>query len=292
MLAVLVATAALLGVNVPAGVPSPAMAALADGAAVARARYLEGDFAGAARAADDVDKVFIGACADGDTAEGCAAGLAAGPAFFADGAAWDAWADAQATKALALYRQGDDVGGDAVFASVIITRPVWMPDRGFVPPKPLARFDALRDRLLAGKTVPVTLRQEGDGDAVIDGRLVTTGSPIDVLPGNHYVGVVGLGRVVEVSAAMDLAVGRRRAGTSPSSTTTVSDSGGDTIGSEPVESVVEEDGAPWGIIAAVTVGVVVVAGGGIAAVLLLQQPEASPNPGGTTVSFDASILKR
>jgi hypothetical protein len=293
MLVVIVATAALLGASTAGNAVTPAaLATLADGAAAARARYLEGDFAGAARAAEDVAGVFVGACGAGAT--GCAQGDAHGPAFFAEPAAWDAWADAQATKALALYRQNDDAAADAVFGGIIITRPAWIPDRGFIPPKPLARFDALREQLLASKTVPVVLAMSGIGDPVVDGRIVSKGTPIDVLPGVHYIGVVGLGRVVDVREAMHITVGTASASSATTSSVTTSTTTTTTTAStaSPPAVVNDEGGTPWGLIVGVGIGVVVVAGASVAAVIALQPGEAAPNPGGTTVFIDASTLKR
>ena len=116
----------------------------------------------------------------------------------------------------------------------------------------------------------------GSGAPLLDGRVVARGTPIDVIPGPHFVGEGGMGRVIEVAGPMTLALGT-------SSSTPSASSGITSVG-------VAEDGLPWGLIAGGAVGVVVVAGVVVGVVIGLNQPDAAPNPDGTTFFVDASKL--
>jgi hypothetical protein len=254
------------------------MARLAEGAATARFRYLEGDFAGAVAAAAGVDTAFLGQVESGCTETSHPEGCQRGPAFAADPAAWDAWADAQATRALAGQRLGTDADSDAVLRALITVRPAWSPDKGFVPPKQLARFEEIRQGLLAGATVPITFTG-GSGEVVLDGRVVTRDIPLDVIPGTHFVGIAGVGRTVAVTGATRLVLGALSP--SPSSTPP------DTI------SPSDDGGGSWLLVAAGAGVVAVVAGVAVGVVLALQPPrEVVKNPGGVTVFVDASNLNR
>lgn len=287
MLVVALSIAASLGAPVHPGAPTGpvALAAadrdgavlgrLADGAARARALYLEGDFDGAAAAAAEVELVFIGSAVDGCTGAGCER---AGVAFSADARAWDAWADAQATRALAQQRLQDVAGMDASWRGIVAARPAWQPDRGFVPPKQFQRFEELRQGLLSMAMVALTVDVEGVGDVLLDGRIIPRGAPIDVVPGRHFVGVNGKGRVVVVEQATRVVL----AG-APGPARTLSE--------EPPPSVAE-DGPPWGLIAGGAVGVVVVTGVIVGVAVALNQTPAPENPGGVTVLVDASRLNR
>lgn len=288
MFVVVVLCATLAASALPAAGPSSApgasgatLARLAEGAAQARFRYLEGDFDGAIAAADAVDAAFLGAAAAGCTStshpEGCPLD---GPAFRADPAAWDAWSDAQATRGLALQRQQDDTAMDATFRALLTVRPAWMPDRGFVPPRQLQRFESLRQALLSTPMVPVTLTVSGPGDPVLDGRVVGRGAPVDVIPGRHFVGAGGLGRAVVIAAPTTLTLGAPQSTSSSSSASSTSPSAVD----------VPEDGPPWGLIVGGAVGLAVIGAVVVGAVVVLNQPEPAPNPGGTTIFVDASKL--
>lgn len=252
------------------------MARLAEGAATARFRYLEGDFAGAVAAAAGVDTAFRGQAESGCTETSHPQGCQRGPAFAADPGAWDAWADAQATRALASQRLGNDADSDAVQRALITVRPAWSPDKGFVPPKQLARFEEIRQGLLAGATVPITFTG-GSGDVVLDGRVVKRDIPLDVIPGTHFVGTAGLGRTVAVTAATRVVLGAP----SPAPSTT------------PPDIISPEDhGSSWLLVAAGAGVVAVVAGVAVGVVLALQPREIVENPGGVTVFVDASNLNR
>jgi hypothetical protein len=276
----LVWVVAALGGSVSAAPPSPrpalamtdggtsGQAALVAGAALARSRYLEGDFAGAIAAAVDVDQAFLGPVVAGCVNDDCPR---TGPAFLDDAAAFDAWADAMTTRALALQRTQDAAGMDEMFRAVIAARPAWQPDRGFVPPKQLQRFEELRQQLLSTRMVPLQVQIDGAGELRVDGRVVSGEAPIDVVPGLHFVGVAGRGRAVRVVEPTTITV----QGTSSLSS------------SEPAAL----DERPWGVIiggaaivVVVVVGVVVVAG--------LARPEPVSNPGGVTVLVDTSRLNR
>ncbi len=236
---------------------------LVDGAAEARARLLEGEFARAADAADDVDVAFSD-----------------GAAFTTDAAAWNAWADAQSTKAVALARLGKDAAADVVWHDIAVVRPTWSPDKGYVPPKHVARYQALRDALLAGPTIAVTIEHGGRGEAVFDGRTVVPGTTLDVIAGRHWLGRAGKGRGVVVAAPGVLRVDNTVVVAAP------------VVTPPPPEAVVVEDSPP---LLAIGIGVaaVVVASGVVATVLVLQGQQAPvSNPGGTTVSVDTSALNR
>jgi|GEM_PF-2114093 len=285
MLVVALSMAVSLGAPVQAGAPvRPVLVAaadpdgavlgrLADGAARARARYLEGDFEGAVAAAVEVEAAFVGAAVDGCAGADCAH---TGPAFSVDARAWDAWADAQATRGLAQQRLQDHAGMDATFRGIVAARPAWQPDRGFVPPKQLQRFEELRQSLLSTPMVALTVDVEGAGDVLLDGRVVPRSAPVDVAPGRHFVGVGGRGRVVVVDQPARVAL----AG-APGPARTLTE--------EPPPQVVE-DGPPWGLIAGGAIGAVVVTGVVVGVVIALNQPEGAPNPGGVTVLVDASRL--
>jgi hypothetical protein len=249
------------------------LARLADGAARARARYLEGDFDGAIAAAAEVEDAFVGAVVEGCDGADCAR---RGPAFVADARAWDAWADAQATRALAAQRLGDLATMDAVFRGIVAARPAWQPDRGFVPPKQLQRFEELRQTLLSTAMAPLTVQVEGAGEVLVDGRVVPRSAPVDVIRGRHFVGVGGRGRVVVVDRPVTIAL----AGAATPARTL----------QDPPAAPVAEDGPPWGFIIGGAVGVVVVTGVVVGVAVALNQPEPAKNPGGVTVLVDASRL--
>jgi hypothetical protein len=250
--------------------------ALVAGAALARSRYLEGDFAGAIAAAIDVDRAFIGPVVVGCLNDDCPR---TGPAFLDDAFAFDAWADAMTTRALALQRTQDLAGMDETFRAVIAARPAWQPDRGFVPPKQLQRFEELRQQLLLSTPmVPLQVVIDGAGELRVDGRVVSHEAPIDVVPGLHFVGVAGRGRTVRVFAPTTITVQG-----APSSTSSLTPSSPESASA---------DDRPWGLIiggaALVVVGVVV----GAVVVAGLAQPEPVSNPGGVTVLVDASRLNQ
>ncbi|HEY1100223.1 MAG TPA: hypothetical protein VGF99_14900, partial [Myxococcota bacterium] len=223
-------------------------------AAAARARYLEGEFALAVAAADAVDAAFI-----------------AGPAFTNDAAAYNAWADAQATKAMAMTRMGENA--DAVWQAIAVVRPTWTPDKNFMPPKHVTRYQALRDGLLAGATIAVVVEHNGKSPVYFDGRAVTAGNTLDVMPGRHFVGRESGGKVVVVDAPLTIQL-------DPKAPVV-----------EPPPAIVEEDGPPW-VLIGVGAGIVVAAGAVVTVVLLMQDRDVPTNPGGTTVSVDASGLNR
>jgi hypothetical protein len=280
----LVWVVAALGGSVSAAPPSPRPAlamtdgstsgqtALVAGAALARSRYLEGDFAGAIAAAVDVDQAFLGPVVVGCVNDDCPR---TGPAFLDAAVAFDAWADAMTTRALALQRTQDPAGMDETFRAVIAARPAWQPDRGFVPPKQLQRFEELRQQLLSTRMVPLQVQIDGAGELRVDGRVVSREAPIDVVPGLHFVGVAGRGRAVRVVEPTTITVQGTTTSSSPAS-------------SEPAPL----DDRPWGVIiggaALVVVGVVV----GVVVVAGLARPESVSNPGGVTVLVDTSRLNR
>ena len=247
---------------------------IVEGAARARARYFEGDFEGATAAVAEVEADFIGAAVDGCVGPDC---VHTGPAFSVDARAWDAWTDAQATRGLATQRLQDHAGMDAIFRGIVAVRPAWQPDRGFVPPKQLQRFEALRQTMLSTPMVALTIDVEGGGEVVLDGRIVPRGVPVDVAPGRHFVGVGGRGRVVVVDAPARIALAGAQA---PART----------LIEEPLPPPVAEDGPPWGLIAGGAIGVVVVTGVVVGVVIALSQPAAVPNPGGVTILVDTSRL--
>jgi hypothetical protein len=240
---------------------------LAEGAATARARYNEGDFAGALAAADDVDASFR-----------------AGAAFTTDEAAWMVWADARVTRALALRRLGRDADADASLVDVAIVRPSYAPDRGFVPPKTVARFEELRDVLIGGPTAPLTIVVHGGGGVVLDGRARGPGT-VDTLPGTHFIGVTGgpapKGEVVVVTGPRTVKLGGTTA--APGAAVAL-----DRHNAAPATTV--DDGPPWlwlglggGALAIASAAVVVVA-------IVTGRGEPPGNPGGVTFSVDSSEL--
>lgn len=236
---------------------------LPEGAATARARYLEGDFAGAVAAADDVDAAFR-----------------AGPAFTVDGVAWMAWADARMTRALALRRLGRDADSDATLTGLAAVRPSYAPDRDFVPPKVVARFEELRASLLGGATVPLTLELVGGGALVLDGRGVPPGT-VDVLPGSHFVGVAGgapRGEVVTVDGPRALSL--------------AGDAAGGPHAGPVLPGAAVDEGSPWVWVGVGAGAVGVAAIATVAAFVLLATSEDVANPGGITVSVDTSKLDR
>jgi len=255
------------------------MARLGEGAATARFRYLEGDFEGAAAAAAAVDAAFVGSVEAGCMEASHPGGCQRGPAFGADPGAWDAWADAQTTRAMARQRLGNDADSDGILRALITVRPAWSPDKGFVPPKQLARFDELRQGLLAGATVPLTLTG-GGGDVTLDGRVVKRDVPLDVIPGTHFVGIDGQGRTVVVSSATRLVLGALSSSSSSSSLPP------DTVNPD------DDGGGSWLLVAAGAGVVAVVAGVAVGVVLALQPRDIVANPGGVTVFVDASNLNR
>ena len=267
------AAAAPPALRVAADADGALIGRIVDGAARARARYFEGDFEGAMAAAAEVDADFIGAAVDGCVGPAC---VHAGPAFSADARAWDSWADAQATRGLASQRLQDQAGMDATFRGIVAVRPAWQPDRGFVPPKQLQRFEELRQATLSTPMVALTVDVDGVGEVLLDGRVVPRGAPVDVAPGRHFVGVGGRGRVVVVEKAARIAL----AG-APGPARTLSE--------EPPLSAAE-DGPPWGLIAGGAIGGVVLTGIVVGVAIALNQPAPVPNPGGVTVLVDASRL--
>jgi hypothetical protein len=242
--------------------PTPAVHAadeLPEGAALARARYNEGDFAGALAAADAVDAAFR-----------------LGPAFATDENAWLVWADAQMTRALALRRLGRDADADEGLATVAALRPSYAPDKGFVPPKAVSRFEELRDALIAGPTCALTIVVDGAGSVVLDGRAREPGT-IDVLPGIHFVGASGgpapRGEVVGGAAG------------APQSTAGIGPPGTSTPPSD------DEAGRAW-LWVGIGTGAVAVVAAVVAAVVVVNRGKAPANPGGVTVAIDTSKLDR
>lgn len=237
-----------------------AQADLEAGAEGVRALYLEGSFDAAVEAADVLHQRFL-----------------ADAAFSTERAAWDAWANAMVTKAMALSRLDRAADADAAMRQVAIARPTWAPDKAFVPPRQQARFDEIRDGLLAGATIPITFTVAAGVEAqpVLDGRAIPAGVSVDVLPGPHFVGAAGVGRVVEVTGPATIPVGPE-----PVADTT-----------PPADSITEEDG-PWLWVGLGVGAVVVVAGATAGVVYALSQGEAAPNPGGTTISLDASRFRQ
>ncbi len=244
------------------------------GAQKARDRFLEGDFPGAVAAVDALSNAFE-----------------QGPAFLDDEGAWRAWADSRLTRALALRRLGKDEAADDELRALAVVRPTYVPDASFAPPKVVSRFQELREQLLNGPTVAVTVVVTGPGVLVLDGRPMPPGV-LDVLPGTHWFGVDGRGQRVAVDKARELRL------QGPAPTTGKLDDGPDLPPkvdppppTPPVDpaAVVVEDGPPWLLVglgtgaalAAVIVVVVVVVAG---------QPPPAPNPGGTTLEVDASAL--
>ncbi len=250
------APAVQLSSSLVAAAPEGLLAAAAN----ARARYLEGEFSLAVSAAEEADALFV-----------------EGAAFSTDGAAWNAWADAQATRAVALARMGDGTGADVVWQGIAVVRPTWSPDKDFVSPKHVARHKALRDGVLSGSTFPVTLEAGGNSEYVFDGRTVVPGSTLDVIPGRHFIGRGGEGRVVIVDAPITLRIGPA------------------VVAAPPVESTitVDDEGPPW-LLIGVGAAIVVVTGAVVATVLIVQTTaEPAPtNPGGTSIFVDASTLNR
>ena len=235
-----------------------------------RALYLEGSFDAAIAAADAFADRFRQRAA-----------------YETDGANWDAWANAQVTKAMALARLDRAKEADDTMRAVAVVRPSWMPDRAFVPPRQAARYDEIREALLAGRTIPVVLAMEGVGEPCLDGRLVSPGVTVDVLPGTHHLGVAGKGRTVEITEA----------GTIPAMVSSSSSSDGTAVGvgtgPDPGATVVEDDGPPWVLIGVGTAVVVLVAGATVGVFYAVQGQGAEvPNPGGTTISVDASRFKQ
>lgn len=140
----------------------------------ARGRYLEGDFKGAVRQADD------GAGRFEETL-----------AFEADDGAWSLWTELMLVRALALSRQDKTRDSDRTLASIASARPQYVPDPGLAPPKFAARYTAIRNKLEGSRvTIKVTSRPAGAA-VLVDGRQVGT-TPLDVsdlLPGRHFVSV-------------------------------------------------------------------------------------------------------
>lgn len=251
--------------DVGESVPAPLVVT----AAQARSLYLEGDFKGAIAATLELEAAFVGpeTCTDADC-------MHAGPAFLDDDGAFDAWADAMTTRGLALQRTHDPAGMDEAFRTIIAARPAWQPDRGFVPPKQLQRFEELRLQLLSTELMPLQVKVKGTGEVRIDGRTVSPGVPVDVVPGRHFVGVSGRGRVVVVSEPTTMTLPGLLPSTTPPASTTAS-----------------EEGVPWGfVVGGAAAAVVVVIGVVVGVVVALDRPAAPENPGGVTVLVDASRL--
>jgi hypothetical protein len=247
--------------------------ALKQGAQKARDRFLEGDFQGAVNTVDALQKTFE-----------------QGAAFRADDAGWNAWADSRLTRALALRRLGKEEVADDELRALAVVRPTYAPDASFAPPKVVSRFQELREQLLNGPTVAVTVEVVSSGSGrggtmVLDGRPMPAGV-LDVLPGTHWFGVDGVGQRIAVDKPRDVKL------QGPASTsTTLIDDGPDVVTDpviDPPPAPVAEDGPPWlligvGSAAAVAAVVAVV-------VVVATLPEAAANPGGTTFRVDASAL--
>ena len=232
---------------------------LVAGAKQARERYLEGDFAGAVAVAERVHAAFE-----------------SNAAYTTDVGDWNAWADAQATRAVALGKLGKEADSDAVWSALAVVRPTYMPDKGFVPPRHVARFQALRDALLADATIAVTIDPAAKNELLFDGRPVVPGVTLDVIAGHHWLGSGGAGRGIDVSSAM---VARLRdVEVEPAAA--------------PVVAPPVDDGPPWLAIGVGTGLVVVAAGVVVGVVLATQQTPDAANPGGTTVVVDASLLNK
>jgi hypothetical protein len=232
---------------------------LVAGARQARELYLEGDFAGAVAVSERVHATF-----------------AQQAAFTTDAGDWSAWADAQATRAVALGKLGKDDDSDAVWSALAVVRPTYMPDKGFVPPRHVARFQSLRDALLASATVAVTIDPAAKNELLFDGRPVVPGVTLDVIAGHHWLGSGGEGRALDVSAPMVARV---------HTVEPVAPAG-------PAVAPPSDDGPPW-LAIGIGGGLVVVAAGVVVGVVLAtQQQEAPSNPGGTTVVVDTSLLNK
>ena len=250
--------------------PAPAQKGgqLPEGAANARARFNEGDFAGALAAADAVDASFR-----------------AGPAFSTDETAWMAWADAHITRALALHRLGRDADADVALLDVAAVRPSYAPDRSFVPPKVVARFEELRDGLIGGATAALTIVVDGGGGLVLDGRARGPGT-IDVVPGTHFVGVSGgaapCGEAVVVTGARTV----KLAGVPGAPIVAAVDD----HGAGNAASVAADDGPPWLWIGIGTGAVAVAATAAVVVAVVAGRGEAPGNAGGITVAVDTSRL--
>lgn len=270
MFVVAAALSALSALSAPSAVPSPTPSAAANSAATAdaidlvagakqaRERYLEGDFAGAVEVAERVHAAFE-----------------RNAAYTTDVGDWNAWADAQATRAVALGKLGNEADSDAVWSALAVVRPTYMPDKGFVPPRHVARFQALRDALLKDATIAVTIDPAAKNELLFDGRPVVPGVTLDVIAGHHWLGSSGVGRAIDVQAPMVARV--RDVEEAPA---------------VPVASPVLDDGPPWLAIGVGTGLVVVAAGVVVGVVLATQQAPDAANPGGTTVVVDASLLNK
>ena len=263
----LVVVALLTSLALSDGPPDPA--GTVDGAvgavAAARARYLEGDFAAALAAADAADAAFR-----------------AGPAFSDDAGAWSAWADARITRGLALRRLGRDDEADDTFRALIAVRRSYVPDKDFVPPKVVARFEDLRGEVLGAPTVPLTLQTAGATAVILDGRPVAGGT-IDLPPGTHFVGAAGAqpprGEVVVLDAPRTVRLGPASAG-APADGPRLPAAEGD----------VDDDGPSWvwaGVAAGAAAAVV---GAVVVAAVVLADDGRAANPGGVNVDVDTSRL--
>ena len=286
------AAAALPGVSRTAGAPATPAARLAvvraeeawkASAQKARDRFLEGDFQGAVAAVDALQKTFE----------------ESGAAFRADDAAWSAWADSRLTRALALRRLGKEQAADDELRALAVVRPTFAPDASFAPPKVLSRFHELREQLLGGPTIAVTVEiTPSSGTLVLDGRPVPEGV-LDVLPGTHWFGLDGTGQRLAIDKPRDL---RLQAPTPPPGKL---DDGPDQPGDKPDQPgdkpadvvdkpvdpppTVSEDGPPWLWLGLAGAGAAVVAAV-VVAVVVAAQPPGVLNPGGTTAVVDASRL--
>ena len=244
---------------------------LPEGAATARSRFNEGDFAGAIDAADAVDVEFRG-----------------GAAFTTDEVAWMGWADARIARALALRRLGRDADADASLLDVATVRPSYAPAKGFVPPKAVARFEELRDGLIGGATAALTIVVDGGGGVVLDGRARGPGT-VDVLPGTHFVGVSGgpapRGEVVVVTSARTV----RLAGVPGAPVVASIDGGSASTGSN---SIAADDGPPWFWIGIGSGAVAIAATAAVVVAVVSGRGEPAANPGGVTVAVDTSKLDK
>lgn len=269
--------------------------ALQRGAQQARELFLQGDFNGAVVAVDAVQALFE-----------------QGAAFRADDGAWAAWADSALTRALALRRLGKEEAADDELRSLAVVRPTFAPDASFAPPKVVSRFEALREQLLHGPTVAVTVDVSGSGSFFLDGRSMAAGV-LDVLPGIHWFGSAGTGQRLNIDKAQDIHMS-----SSQNSANNTSNSTGDNrefksdvnlgmkgthhsikhtdetaatrAGGHAQDSpdVAAEDGLPW-----LWIGVGSAALAAATAVVVISVALAQPavaNPGGTTIKVDISLL--
>ena len=176
----------------------------------------------------------------------------------------------------------------------------------------MSRFEALREQLLHGPTVAVTVDVSGSGSFFLDGRSMAAGV-LDVLPGIHWFGSAGTGQRLNIDKAQDIHMS-----SSQNSANNTSNSTGDNrefksdvnlgmkgthhnikhtdetaatrAGGHAQDSpdVAAEDGLPW-----LWIGVGSAALAAATAVVVISVAAAQPavaNPGGTTIKVDISLL--